>query len=90
MLGLSHKLDLIPDFAVQFADYKSSADLVAGFYAQGIGILLNANDTQRAVEQLEAKVCRLHDRVNFQAADREAAKRASDGALKHISTPSHV
>jgi hypothetical protein len=82
VLGLSHALDLIPDFTVQFADYTSSAGLVAAFYTHGIAILLSANATQQAVTELETKVVELQDRVNFEIADRDAAKRATDGALE--------
>jgi hypothetical protein len=82
VLGLSVNMDIIPDFDVHFADYKTSVDLVANFYKEGIAILLAADNNAAAKSQLDTKLLELRDRVTIDIHDRDAAKRGSDGAQK--------
>jgi hypothetical protein len=80
VLGLSRTLDIIPDFAVYFADYKTSVDLVSNFFSEGIAVLLAADNKNGAIAQLQSKVIELRDRVTIDIADRDAAARSRDGA----------
>ncbi len=82
VLGYAANFDLLPDFEMYLAEYKSMASFVHDFYKDGIALLLAAaaEDTVRA--QLIRDDAALNGRIAVSSKDRDAAKAGSDAATK--------
>jgi hypothetical protein len=82
VLGFGANFDLLPDFEVYIAEYKSDVGFVRDFYTSGIALLLAAANENTVRAQLVRDSSALNGRIVISAKDRDAAKAGAEAAVK--------
>ena len=80
VLGYGANFDLLPDFEMYLAEYKSMASFVHDFYKDGIALLLAAAAEGTVRAQLIRDYAALNGRIAVSSKDRDAAKAGSEAA----------
>jgi hypothetical protein len=80
VLGLSTRLDIVPEFDHYLYNYTTWASFVTAFYKEGIAILLAADEKADKAAFFADKVRELRDRVDIDDVEEAAAKAGAKGA----------
>lgn len=82
VLGYAANFDLLPDFEMYMAEYRSNVAFVRDFYKDGIALLLAAANEGTVRAQLVRDGAALNGRIAVSSKDRDAAQAGLDAATQ--------
>jgi hypothetical protein len=82
VLGFGANFDLLPDFEIYLAEYKSTVGFVGSFFKDGLALLLASANENTVKAQLVSDNGALNGRIVVSATDRDAAKVGTEISTK--------